>query len=165
MTKHLTHTAIAVFTAATLFAGIASAEDHDQDRQCDRQGITFESLDIDGNGAITTAEIAEKAMEKFNAGDTDADGFLSADEMLAAGQARMARRIDNLFERRDENGDGLLSPEEMRPQNAGERFMRADTDGNDEVSEAEFDAAKEARGDRGPGHKKPGRGQGSCDDS
>ncbi len=185
MKNRILTTSIVVMTAATFVAGIASAQSHGQNQQCDQAGINFESLDMDGNDAVTAAEIAEKAMQKFN--ETDADGFLSADEFFAAGQARMAARqdgseeanperaerraarfehkIEDMIERRDENGDGMLSLQEMQPENAEERFLRADTDENGEVSEAEFAALKEARAERGQRNKKPGRRQAGCDNT
>ncbi len=180
MKKLLLGTTLAVFTAMTLTAGIVSARGHGEGGQC-RPEITFEMLDTDGNGAITAAEMTAKAMQRFNAGDANDDGFLSVEEILAAGKARMAEHrgdnaeaedsqraeraalmIERLFERQDANNDGLLSPEEMKPGQAADRFEQSDTDGNGEISEAEFDVAKETLGEGGFG-KKGRRGHGNCD--
>lgn len=185
MKKVLLGTTIAVFTAVTLTAGIASARGHGEGGQC-RPELTFAALDTDGNGALTVEEMTAKAMEKFASSDANDDGFLSAEEILAAGQARMeeqranaggndnsegntdragrraeraAHMIEHLIERKDTNGDGLLSVEEMTPENATKWFEEADTDSNGEISEAEFDVFKEMHG----GEARDGKGSRNCD--
>ena len=48
-----------------------------------------------------------KRMEKF---DTNADGYISKDEMLEAHK----KRIDKMFQEHDKDADGKLSKEELR---------------------------------------------------
>lgn len=116
---------------------------------------SFSELDADGSGEVTQAEMQAFQEARRAALDTNGDGGLSKDEMLAAAQARNAerteRRVDRMIERLDANADGIIQFGEMPERNAeraSDRFARVDTDGSGGLSEAEFEAAKEARGDR-----------------
>lgn len=60
----------------------------------------------------------KNSAERFKQDDTNSDGFLTKDEMLAAHK----KRIDEIYERLDANKDGKLSPEEMKK---GRDDMRA----------------------------------------
>lgn len=113
---------------------------------------SFETLDTDGNGELTQAELQARGQERFATADTNGDGFLSQEELQARAGERAAERIERLLERRDTNADGQLSLEEMSPDQdrVAERFARADKDGNGTISEAEFeDAGKKRRHHRG----------------
>ncbi len=121
----------------------------------DRHGprVDFETLDADGNGEVTQAEMAAMGAARFNEADTDGDGFLTKDEISAKAGERRAKRLDRMFEKRDANNDGKLSAEELAPpaDRIAKRFEKVDTDGNGSISKAEFDAAKEHR----KGRRKP----------
>lgn len=69
------------------------------------------------------AKKEEKAAARFKKDDTNGDGFLTKDEMLAAHQ----KRIDGVFERLDADKDGKLSPDEMKK---GRDDMREKMRGN-----------------------------------
>ena len=109
----------------------------------ERHKPTFEQLDADGNGALSKAEIAAMGLARFDAADTNGDGLLSAEEMTAKAQQRIAKRTAAMIERFDKDGDGALSAEEM-PQRRGPQQLldKADTDGNGSISKAEFDTAQ-----------------------
>lgn len=131
----------------------------------DRGGMRaeFSTLDADGNGEVTQAEMLAYAQQRFDEVDTNGDGSLSAEELIAARSAdvsdRMERRINRMLERADANDNGTLEFDEMRHNSdrAAARFERVDTDGSGGISEAEMEAAKEARGDR------KGKGRGDRD--
>ena len=68
--------------------------------------------------------------------------MLSVDELTASAARQRAEMIARLMQAKDTNGDGLLSLAEMSPRNPACFFNKADTDGNGEVSRAEWDAAR-----------------------
>lgn len=87
-----------------------------------RQTARLMAADTDGDGRISRAEMAALATmgagkggqdpsRRFDAMDTNHDGYLDKDEIRAAFEKR--------FHRMDLNGDGILTPEERmagRPQ-------------------------------------------------
>lgn len=124
--------------------------------------IDFETLDADGNGEITQAEMTAQAEARFAEADTNGDGNLSVEELTARADAksaeRMQRRIARMIENRDANGDGMLSAEEMRPdeKRAAGRFDKLDADDNGSISKEEFETAMARHGGK---HKKRHGGQ------
>ena len=132
----------------------------------ERQKPTFEQLDADSNGELTTAELEAMGKKRFTEVDTNGDGLLSAEEMAAHQQARIAEYTAKMIEKFDKDGDGQLSEAEM-PERPGPHklFEKADTDGNGSISKAEFDTAQAiidavmqkkhhrgGHGERGHGH-------------
>ena len=120
--------------------------------------MEFSTLDVDGDGALTMAELEAAGAARFEAADADGDGALSVEELLAhreaEASARAERRAARMLERLDENGDGLLQIEElaeMRPP-LDRMFERVDTDEDGTISQAEFEAAQERMGGRRHGH-------------
>lgn len=111
---------------------------------------SFEQIDANGDGVLTMDEFQNQGQAKFDETDTTGDGQLDVDELTAAAERARGRMIERLMERKDTNNDGMLSMEEMQPQNPGRVFEKADTDGNGEISQAEWDAAKEKMRGRGP---------------
>ncbi|WP_420005585.1 EF-hand domain-containing protein [Arenibacterium sp. LLYu02] len=109
----------------------------------ERHKLTFEQLDADSNGELTTAELEAMGKKRFAEVDANGDGLLSAEEMQAHQQARIAERTAKMIEKFDKDGDGQLSEAEM-PERPGPHklFEKADTDGNGSISKAEFDTAQ-----------------------
>ena len=106
----------------------------------------FATLDADGDGQITQAELAAQAEARFATIDTGSDGAVSAAELTAHMQAEAETRAAQMLARVDANGDGLIQPDEMQPRGgdmAARLFDRADTDSNGTISEAEFTAMQE----------------------
>lgn len=138
----------------------------------DLMRLEFVDLDVNKDGKITADDLKAQMVTRFGAMDADGDGEVSADEMkahraamMAQGQGghdlsgkrgkRMERMAQKMISKRDANGNGTLSLEEMTPDQARFEKMvrRFDEDGDMAISQAEFEAAREAFAARGRGGK------------
>ena len=123
----------AVMSAAIAVAGgtaLARSGGHGHGPQID-----FETMDRDGDGQITQAELQAMGEAHFADADTDNDGFLSAAELEAQAMARAAQHAARMMERMDANGDGKVTREEFM-QGHDAMFDAMDTNG-DGVIDAE----------------------------
>ena len=112
--------------------------------------ISFEVLDADKDGKVTQAEMDAHKTAEFNKADSNGDGLLSADEMLARANSKMADRMGDrlkqMIARIDTDKDGMLSQAEMQGMPRGKgMFAQLDTDGDGAISAEEFAARKEGR--------------------
>ncbi|MEP3919790.1 calcium-binding protein [Ascidiaceihabitans sp.] len=104
---------------------------------------SFETLDVDGNGQITEAEMRTHGVARFEGMDTDKDGFLSKAELEAAGTKRAQKRSARMMSHLDSNEDGQLSLEEVQKRGrAGKMLSRMDKDEDGSVSREEYDTAR-----------------------
>jgi Ca2+-binding EF-hand superfamily protein len=142
-----------VLAAVTLTAGMALARDGGMRPD-------FATLDLDGDGMVTLAEMQAQPAARFTAADTDADGALSLQELTAQLANGAADRAARMLERLDENGDGLVQSSEMAARATGQMdrmFDRLDADNDGNLTAAEFDAAPmHGQGRDGHGHGKRG---------
>lgn len=122
------------------------------------RGPNFEQIDANGDGILTMEEFQNQANMRFAEADTNGDGQLDVDELTAAAERARGEMIARMIEKKDTNGDGMLSMEEMAPRDAGHFFEMADSDGNGEISKAEWEAAKENMRGHGP-HPRGGFGE------
>jgi hypothetical protein len=115
--------------------------------EADPGATFFATMDGDGDGAITAAELAAAKTDIFTRADANGDGLLDADERKAAVDAEIERRRaahqGRAMERLDTDGDGQLSLAEFTA--SAPLFDRADADGDGAVSRTEFDAARPHR--------------------
>ncbi|MFK7870853.1 MAG: EF-hand domain-containing protein [Roseobacter sp.] len=108
-----------------------------------RAPVSFEMLDVDGNGQITQAEMSQHRMARLSEADANGDGMLSVAEIAARGTERAKTRADRMMQRLDANSDGLLSSEELSQHSGRSRmFDRIDADGSGSVTKEEFEAAQ-----------------------
>ena len=115
----------------------------------DRAMPSFETLDQDGNGEITQAELNALGAARFAETDQNGDGTLDRAELIAAALGRAETRATRMIERFDSNGDGVLSQDELTARrDTGRMLSRFDSDGNGTLSEAEYDAGREKMRDR-----------------
>ncbi len=123
----------------------------------DRKMFDFSTIDADGNGEITQAEITAFEAAQFAEADTDNDGLLSKEEIQAQLTAisddrradRAERRIDRMISHLDTNEDGSISLEERQSGDRSTRmFERLDKDDSGTISaeEAEKAAGRHGRG-------------------
>jgi Ca2+-binding EF-hand superfamily protein len=106
-------------------------------------GLLFSRMDADGNGEISTGELAGQRGRQFRRLDGDGDARVTLDE-LAAAEARLARfaalsRVapEDRLRAQDRDGDGGLSEAEFTA--IPRAFPMIDADGNGAISRAEFD--------------------------
>jgi Ca2+-binding EF-hand superfamily protein len=129
--------------------------------------MEFADVDLDKNGQITVEDLQAAAKARFDTADANGDGALTLDELKAQAEKRMAERmaskgdgkgerkgkmfekrmgwkLDDMLAKKDADGNGSLSFDEMSPDVAKlERMIdRFDTDDDNAISAAEFDAAQ-----------------------
>lgn len=129
--------------------------------------MEFVDVDLDKNGQITVEDLQAAAKARFDTADANGDGALTLDELKAQAEKRMADRmaakgdgkgdgkgkmfqkrmgwkLEDMLAKKDADGNGSLSFDEMSPDVAKlERMIdRFDTDDDNAISAAEFDAAQ-----------------------
>lgn len=118
----------------------------------------FATLDTDGDGKVTQAEMDAFKAARFAELDADGSGTVSATEMAAhhaaKQQERMTKGTERMIAKMDADGDGELSLDEMSGEMRKTPFERMDTDGDGALSEDEMNAA----GPRGHGKGENGKG-------
>jgi Ca2+-binding EF-hand superfamily protein len=118
---------------------------HEQHRGHHRgHGNLVKRLDKDGDGKISLAEAqaAPRFAQRFEQIDANKDGFVTADELEAAHQARAQAH----FQRIDTDGDGRISLAEAQanaPRLAG-HFAQVDTNQDGFITPEELHAAFQA---------------------
>lgn len=113
----------------------------------DREPVSFEELDANGDGQVTQEEMQAQRSQRFTNADTDRDGQLSVEEVQAARQQRTNDRVAKMFEKHDANNDGYLSEDELPKQRRADKmFDRIDADNSGGISEQEFADAKDKMG-------------------
>ena len=148
---------------AAILAGLSTqslAAGSDATDRPDGPRHSFEELDANGDGLITSDEMQAHMQARFATADTDGDGKLTRQELSAKMEARQsqrrARHLDKMISRRDADGDGALSIEEMRSGRAEHMFAKVDADGDGALSKAEFEEMKKKHRGR---HNKKGWGE------
>ncbi len=120
-------------------------------------GHFIENWDLDGDGAVTAAEIADKRDELFVMFDSDENGQLDDAEWKLFEETRKEDMAANLkgeprgallglsqgfaHDLNDADGDGAVSREEFAAR-APEAFTKMDVDGDGVVTSADFGPGK-----------------------
>ena len=114
--------------------------------------VSFEEIDKNGDGFVTQAEVDAHRLARFAAMDTNGDGALSVEELVAAAKEgaaeRIQKRAEKMIEKRDANNDGKITADEAGPRHAGKMIERMDTNNDGQVSKEEFEAAKAKRAEK-----------------
>lgn len=154
-------------TAAMAFGGKEGGRDM-MGRKGGFMMMEFADVDLDKSGQITVEDLQAFAKARFDAADADGNGELTLEELKAQAEKRMADRmekgqgkgdgkrmgkmmqkrmgwkIEDRLAKKDADENGSLSFEEMSPElSRFERLIdRFDTDDDNAISQAEFDAAQ-----------------------
>ncbi|MEM7497966.1 MAG: EF-hand domain-containing protein [Pseudomonadota bacterium] len=83
-----------------------------------------ENYDIDGDGAVTQAEIDEARATRVGEFDADGSGALSLAEYEALWLDAMRERMVRRFQSHDRDGDGTVTAEEFQRRTANMVMMR-----------------------------------------
>lgn len=150
---------LAVAAGALLAAGTVQADSHHKRMWSARGHATmalpdFATLDADGDGKITQAELDAHRTARLKEFDPDGDGFVTRDELRARfvtrAQQRAEAMADRMFERLDTDKDGRISAAEAMaarsargagPEGAPNLLRRLDRDGDGAISKEEYDNA------------------------
>jgi len=73
----------------------------------------LKTVDADGDGAVTVAEIEDFKVAQLSGADGDADGALNIDEFDTIYRALTRSRMVDMFQNFDEDGDGVISTAEL----------------------------------------------------
>ncbi|WP_159075163.1 EF-hand domain-containing protein [Celeribacter baekdonensis] len=128
----------------------------------------FATVDTDGDGKLSMAEMDAFKAARFAEVDADGNGTVDAAELMAHHEAqRMARmqaRVETMIKNRDTNGDGVLSAEEMSNAPRVSLFDRLDQDDDGMISQEELALMQQRmqghmKDDGRPGMKTPGQGR------
>ncbi len=113
---------------------------------------TFEELDVDGSGEITTEDLSTLRDNRFAEIDANKDGGVSKEEFLAHAASRSEARASRMFDRLDADGDGILSRDVIESRGRGgdgsRMIERFDADNSGGIDAEEFEEAKARIGDR-----------------
>lgn len=115
-----------------------------------QMGAQFGTIDADGNGAVSGAELMEWRDMVFDAMDADADDALTRDEYMAvqmgqgADPGQRGPRYEEMqaikaaeFDAMDDDGNGMVTREQFTDA-AAAMFLDADTDGDGALTQTEF---------------------------
>lgn len=104
----------------------------------------FSAVDTNGDGLLSQEELVAAMAARRAAIDTDANGSISAAEVAAERVRRAPAEAEAFVAAHDRNGDGVLSGDEMpAPRDPDRFFRRLDANGDGGISQAELDGAKE----------------------
>ena len=107
--------------------------------------VELESLDRDGDGAVTAAEFEAGALQRWAEDDLDSDGKVTVDEV----ESRFVTLRQQRFAQQDENGDGVLDPDELSTLSE-QLFSSLDRDGSGDLTQAELNGASPMLSVMGP---------------
>ena len=131
----------------------ASQANPDQPRRMGR----WQRLDANDDGAIDQQEFV--TVQRLKEADSDGDGTLTTDELIAMIEKQRVERMANRLTRRlDVDGDGKVTLAEVEKQKT-ERFALLDRNDDGKLERDEL-----RRGGRDGGHRKFGRHGGRGDD-
>lgn len=147
---------VATGSTAAFADNHARGGDHTRAEAEAKAAKAFARMDANGDGALNAADREAHARKRFAAADSNGDGLLSFEETQAAREAHKAKRAERRAEMGANAGERRGRGEGKMHRRGGHRgkgkgamamLKRADTNGDQSVSQAEFTAAMLARFD------------------
>jgi len=136
--------------ALSIIAGSALMAGNGQ--QNGRHHFKFDEVDTNSDGKVTQDEMIAHMQARFITADTNNDDLVSEDELRAHMENEMRKKIDRrvarMMNHHDGNDDGMLNMDEMKPKRMGKMIKHMDTDGDGAISKSEFQAMKGKHGKR-----------------
>jgi hypothetical protein len=107
--------------------------------------IQLESVDTNGDGTVTVAELVASLLTRWTESDTNQDGKVTADELKAQRTAEQLAR----FAKEDTNGNGVLERSEVAHM-PDAMFAKLDADASGTLTQAELENGHPGPKGRGP---------------
>lgn len=135
------------FAFALLLAALATTQSLAFGGKGGAMGFDFDSVDADKDGKLTATEMDAYQQARLAGVDADKDGFVTGAELQAFVIARMAARAATMatarIEAQDTDKDGRLSPAELADAPRAQKlFARMDGDGDGAISREEIASTK-----------------------
>ena len=105
----------------------------------------FAKIDVNGDGSLNAADRTAMMTKRFAIIDTNGDGSISQSEFMATHQAGAERRADRRERRMERIGVRTREGRQRGRLGAAAMLVRADTNGDKSVTQAEYRAAIDAR--------------------
>jgi len=134
------------FTALTL-VGSNSISYADQLKPFD--GIQFSKIDLNNDNLISKTELMNHRKREFSFADTNHDGALSTEELIAARTTKVSSRTKRMMQILDENSNGVLEFDELNSvisNRFGNIFKSLDLNNDGHLSKKEFSKLKKRKG-------------------
>lgn len=133
---------IAALSGLIAIGGVAASAKTDGKEH--NKGHMFETIDANGDGAVTPEEMGAHRAARFASADANGDGFLTAGEML---KMRGGKRAEKMLKKFDKDGNGQLDASELEAaaehrggKKAAKMIERMDTDGDGKLALSEMTA-------------------------
>jgi Ca2+-binding EF-hand superfamily protein len=144
-----TKLALVVLTFAGVAGSTAYAAENKNEDAGRRAVMRFERLDKDQSGDLSFDEFFAAMRTRMGDADTNHDGKVTSDEIVAAYEKMRAQRMaDRLMRRFDSNNDGALTADEIEARQK-RVFARLDKNSDGKIELSEMPKRRQMRQDMG----------------
>ncbi len=111
--------------------------------------IEFSKIDLDNDNLISKTELMKHRKREFSFTDTNHDGALSSEKLIAAGTTKISFRAKRMIQILDKNSNGVVEFEELSSavtRRFGNIFENLDLNNDGHLNKNEFSKLKKRRG-------------------